>query len=189
MKNGRPAQKSFLPCFAKTSFTRKNKTGNYIATWSTPAFQKAYASGDHTSGGSLLLNRWNESPVKKIDDTSSFYELDDTEFLRQMAGCRAYADTAGFESICEAMYLGKPILMVPAHIEGRRNAYDGMGSGAGITNEDFNLEHLLKFAETYPAQSLLCVLGWTVEYVILNELEQFVAQDTLQHMYMVEDYI
>lgn len=41
-----------------------------------------------------------------------------------MAGCKAYASTAGFESVCEAMYLGKPILMVPAHIEQDCNAYD-----------------------------------------------------------------
>ena len=37
-------------------------------------------------------------------------------------GCKAYASTAGFESVCEAMYLGKPILMVPAHIEQDCNA-------------------------------------------------------------------
>lgn len=60
----------------------------------------------------FFWDRWEEEPVKRIDDTLSFYQLDDTVFLRQMAGCKAYASTAGFESICEAMYFRKPILMV-----------------------------------------------------------------------------
>ena len=47
-----------------------------------------------------------------MDDTLSFHQLDDVKFLRYMAGCKAYATTAGFESVCEAMYLGKPLLMV-----------------------------------------------------------------------------
>ena len=87
--------------------------------------------------------------AKKVDDTLTFYQLDDVEFLRQMAGCKAYASTAGFESICEAMYLGKPIMMVPAHIEQDCNAYDASLSGAGIVSNDFELERLLEFAETY----------------------------------------
>lgn len=62
----------------------------------------------------------------------SFHQIDDVKFLNRMAGCRAYASTAGFESICEAMYLGKPVLMVPAHIEQDCNAYDAYRSGAGI---------------------------------------------------------
>ena len=45
-----------------------------------------------------------------MDETLSFHQLDDVKFLNYMAGCRAYASTAGFESICEAMYLGKPVL-------------------------------------------------------------------------------
>ena len=39
-----------------------------------------------------------------MDDTLSFHQLDDVKFLRYMAGCKAYATTAGFESVCEAMY-------------------------------------------------------------------------------------
>lgn len=63
---------------------------------------------------------WDKKGVEeetKIDDHLSFHRLDDQLFLRYMAGAKAYATTAGFESVCEAMYLGKPILMVPTHIE------------------------------------------------------------------------
>ena len=70
--------------------------------------------------------------MTRIDETLSFHQIDDVKFLNAMAGCKAYASTAGFESICEAMYLGKPVLMVPAHIEQDCNAYDAMKAGAGI---------------------------------------------------------
>ena len=72
----------------------------------------------------FFWDRADEAPVKVVDETLSFYYLNDEEFLRQMAGCHAYASTAGFESVCEAMYLGKPLLMVPSHIEQKCNAYD-----------------------------------------------------------------
>ena len=40
-------------------------------------------------------------------------------------------------------------MMVPAHIEQDCNAYDASLSGAGIVSNDFELERLLEFAETY----------------------------------------
>lgn len=87
--------------------------------------------------------------VWNVDDTLSFHPLDDHAFLRRMCGCRAYASTAGFESVCEAMYLGKPVLMVPAHIEQECNAYDAMRQGAGVSSRDFNLDRLIDFCATF----------------------------------------
>lgn len=87
--------------------------------------------------------------IEKIDETLSFYNIDDVEFLNQMKDCMAYASTAGFESICEAIYLGKPILMVPAHIEQECNAFDAMQSGVGIADESFDLNKLVDFSKGY----------------------------------------
>jgi len=87
--------------------------------------------------------------VVKVDDTLLYHPLDDHAFLQQMAGCRAYASTAGFESICEAMYMGKPVLMVPAHIEQECNAFDAMMAGAGVVSNEFSLDRLLDFSATY----------------------------------------
>jgi len=69
-----------------------------------------------------------------------------------MAKCSAYASTAGFESICEAMYLGKPILMVPTagHYEQKCNALDAELSGAGISSNEFNLSNLLEYIPIHP---------------------------------------
>lgn len=97
----------------------------------------------------FFWDKWSEEPVKKVDDTLSFYLLNDKEFLRQMAGCKAYASTAGFESVCEAIYLGKPILMVPSHVEQRCNAFDAMKDNVGIASDYFDLSALLEFSKTF----------------------------------------
>lgn len=72
----------------------------------------------------------------------TFHGLDDTAFIRFMAGAKAFATTAGFESVCEAMYLGKPALMVPTHIEQLCNACDAEAAGAGVRAEHFDLDML-----------------------------------------------
>ncbi len=60
------------------------------------------------------------------------HDLDAQAFLRHLAGCRAYVGSAGFESICEAHYLGKPVLAVPTagHFEQELNAWDAERCGA-----------------------------------------------------------
>lgn len=60
------------------------------------------------------------------------HSLDDDGFLNHLEGCRAYLGTAGFESICEAFYLGKPVLAVPTtgQHEQTLNAWDAERVGA-----------------------------------------------------------
>lgn len=95
--------------------------------------------------------------VYKVDDTLTFNYIDDHRFIESMANCTAYATTAGFESVCEAMYLGKPIMMVPAHIEQDCNAHDASLCGAGIVSKDFDIDRLLAFAASYrPDPSFAC---------------------------------
>jgi uncharacterized protein (TIGR00661 family) len=74
----------------------------------------------------------------------TFHQLDDSAFLSRMARCRALATTAGFESVCEAMYLGKPVMMVPVHghFEQRCNALDALAAGAGVAADRFDLDVL-----------------------------------------------
>lgn len=137
----------------------------------------------------FFWDRWDEVPVRKVDDTLNFYQLDDVEFLRQMAGCKAYASTAGFESVCEAMYLGKPLMMVPAHIEQECNAFDAMKSSAGIVDNDFDLSKLLEFSETYKPDAKFKDWVNSAEYMIVNELESLASTEFMPNMYMVEEYI
>lgn len=87
----------------------------------------------------------------KVDDRLTFHRLDDKKFIQFMSSCKGYLTTAGFESVCEAMYLGKPVLMVPVqgHYEQSCNALDAKKSGAGISSDNFDLELLLEYLPTY----------------------------------------
>ena len=142
------------------------RDGDYILGYMLNAGFAEEVKAWHAKNPSVPLRFfWDnaaEAPVKVVDDTLSFYYLDDKEFLRQMAGCMAYDSTAGFESICEAMYLGKPLMMVPSHIEQKCNAYDATRFDAAVESETFDLDVLLSFArdgkfrrdEGFPAWAL-----------------------------------
>jgi len=59
------------------------------------------------------------------------HDLDAASFLEHLAGCRAYVGSAGFESLCEAHFLGKPTLAVPTkgQFEQTLNAWDAERCG------------------------------------------------------------
>jgi len=96
----------------------------------------------------IQLHCFWDNPEKEeeyvYDDTLTFHQLHDTKFLEMMARCKGLICTAGFESVCEAMYLGKSILAVPVkgHIEQYWNARDLSKYGGGIYDRSFNIERL-----------------------------------------------
>jgi uncharacterized protein (TIGR00661 family) len=95
---------------------------------------------------------WDRKGVEEetvINDHLSFHRLNDKLFIEYMGGCKAYATTAGFESVCEAMYMGKPVLVVPTHIEQACNAFETSQLDAGIVADDFDLEKLLEYIPHY----------------------------------------
>ena len=85
----------------------------------------------------------------KVDDTLTFHQIDDEKFLQYMAGCKAYACTAGFESVCEALYMGKPCMMIPAHVEQQCNAMDAEREMVGVASDDFSMDRLIEFSREY----------------------------------------
>lgn len=76
-----------------------------------------------------------------------FHKINGRKFLEMMQNCRGLVTTAGFESVCEAMYLGKPTLMVPIpkHYEQACNAIDAKRAGAGITGTSFDLTEFINY--------------------------------------------
>lgn len=89
----------------------------------------------------------DQPEVYKKDDTLTYHQLDDQKFIQMMASSRGYVTTAGFESVCEAMYMGKPVLMVPVqgHYEQACNAVDAVKAGAGISSEEFEIGKLYDY--------------------------------------------
>lgn len=84
-----------------------------------------------------------------IPPNLTLHKINDRSFIHYMAGCKAFATTAGFESVCEALFLQKPVFMIPVHIEQECNALDAVRVGAGIRSSGFIPDDLLHFTKTY----------------------------------------
>jgi len=102
-----------------------------------------------------FVDKKDMGDVYKVDDTLSFHSLNDKKFLEMMAGSKGLVTTAGFESVCEAMYMGKPVQMVPVqgHYEQFCNSRDAAMAGAGIYDDKFNIDRLLKYIPVHNAYS------------------------------------
>lgn len=111
----------------------------------------------------------NEWPY---NDKLTFYRLDDKKFIQMMAGAAGVVTTAGFETVCESMYMRKPVLMVPVknHFEQFCNARDANKAGAGIYDDEFNIEKLLDYLKNYKADESFA--GWVnhSNEILLKEL-------------------
>lgn len=106
-----------------------------------------------------------------------FHYINDQKFLQMMAGCIGYISTAGFESICEAMYLKKPVMMVPVtnQYEQACNALDAANAGAGIWSEQFDIGRFLHYLSQRNSTTDEFRI-WLSLYktIILKEVESFV---------------
>lgn len=87
--------------------------------------------------------------VEEAKPNLTFHRLNGDTFLRMMATCKAVVCTAGFESVSEAAWLGKPLFMVPVenHVEQMINALDAVNLGLGITDRKFRLSLLHQLPE------------------------------------------
>jgi uncharacterized protein (TIGR00661 family) len=97
---------------------------------------------------------WDRKNMPKSFSTHenlTFHQIDNLLFTDYMRRCKGYISTAGFESICEAMYLGKPALMIPVdgQYEQACNAIDAEISGAGKRADAFDISLLQQVIEDY----------------------------------------
>ncbi len=93
----------------------------------------------------------NKELEGKYDDYLHFHQLNDKKFLKMMAECKGLVSTAGFESVCEAKYMGKPVLMVPVqgNYEQYCNAHDACKTGTGIRDNTFNIDGFLDYLPSH----------------------------------------
>jgi uncharacterized protein (TIGR00661 family) len=84
----------------------------------------------------------------------TFHRLDGEKFLTMMAECRNVVCTAGFESVSEAAWLGKPLFLVPVenHVEQQVNALDAQQFGLGVAEKSFNLDRLAELPDNLPVE-------------------------------------
>lgn len=84
----------------------------------------------------------------------TFHRLDGEKFLQLMAECKNVVCTAGFESVSEAAWLGKPLFLVPVenHVEQQVNAIDAQQFGLGLAEKSFNLDRLAELPDCLPVE-------------------------------------
>jgi uncharacterized protein (TIGR00661 family) len=110
-----------------------------------------------------------------IEDNLTWHMINDEMFIRYLSTCSGYATTAGFESVCEAMYLGKPVMMIPTenHFEQKCNALDATKAGAGFESGSFDISKLLDYIPKYQLNNK-AYREWVQKsgQMIIKELEQ-----------------
>ena len=102
------------------------------------------------------LHCFYDKPAAPAEDHHSpsltFHKLAGEKFLKMMAECRHVVCTAGFESVSEAAWLGKPLFLVPVenHVEQQVNAIDAQQFGIGLAERTFNLDRLAELPDSLP---------------------------------------
>lgn len=141
------------PLLRSDVFTIEPEKGDYIHGYiANPGYFEEILDW-HTKNPHIPLRfYWDKKDAADetvIDENLILYRINDISFLKSMAGCMAYSTTSGFESLCEALYYKKPILMIPVHVEQEFNAFDASLSGAGISSKKFKLNKLINFLPFY----------------------------------------
>jgi len=162
------------PLLRRELINMKVKKGNYIHGYMlNSGYVNELITWKELNPAEELHFFWDKKNVNittTLTGGLTMHTLDDTLFLEYMAGSKGYATTAGFESVCEAMYLQKPVLMVPTHIEQECNAMDAMRSNAGVTAGYFNLNALLEFIPAYNKTLEFKYWIHTAEAIFMYEL-------------------
>lgn len=173
-----PADKMVVvpPLLRKEIINKTPRKGNYLHGYLLNSGFSEEVKEWHAAHPEVPMHFfWDKRGAKetiKIDDTLSFHQLNDIRFVKYMANAKAYATTAGFESVCEAMYLDKPVLMVPTHIEQACNAHDASLSGAGTVAEHFDLDALLHLSETHQPNPVFRHWVQQADWLILREFRE-----------------
>ena len=84
-----------------------------------------------------------------------FHPINDQLFLQKLSQCKAYITTAGFESVCEALYLNKQVMVVPVkgQYEQACNALDASELTSVIRQKNYSLESIIALSENYLAEN------------------------------------
>jgi uncharacterized protein (TIGR00661 family) len=107
-----------------------------------------------------------------IDENFTLHQINDKKFLELMSGCKGYITTAGFESVCEALFMSKALMLIPAHLEQEINAADASSINGGVVSNCFDLSILLDYVNKRPYFDIENFRRWVLsaEELFVNEL-------------------
>ena len=170
------------PLLRKEVLHKKTANRNYIHGYLlNSGYSDELKSWSEKNPAQSLHFFWDKKDVDistPLTPSLTMHAINDSKFLHFMAESQAYATTGGFESVCEAMYMQKPVLMVPTHIEQECNVIDAMRSQAGVTDNGFNLDLLLDYIPKYNKTLEFKFWTHTAESFFLYELTRLETEST-----------
>src|SRR5262249_31789088 len=135
----------------------------------------------HAAHPSVRLHCFTDrAAAERSDETLTFHPLRDDTFLDFMGRCRGLVCTAGFQSLGEARWFGKPVLTVPVenHFEQTCNARDVEASGAGIAADRVDLDRFLAYIPTHRTDpGPFRALAQSAGTVFVEEIERAARSD------------
>jgi len=145
------------PLLRREVTQREPGVGNYWLAYLTQAGLATRLVEAHHQHPEIPLRFFNpatKAPDEVIDETLTCHQIDGQRFIDMMQNCQAVVTTAGFESVCEAFYLGKPVLMMPQpnHYEQMCNALDGQRAGVGVASDSLDFDALLNYLSQHDFQ-------------------------------------
>lgn len=150
--NYEPQKIYTIPPLLRSEITQiAPSTENYILVYMTQHSLADELIKWHAKNPKVVLHCFWDKPqnteVYKYSRNLHFHRINGQKFLEMMQNCKGLVTTAGFESVCEAMYLGKPTMMIPVpkHYEQACNALDAKRAGAGISGTKFDLTAFLDY--------------------------------------------
>ncbi|MGL5682134.1 MAG: glycosyltransferase family protein [Marinifilaceae bacterium] len=137
------------PLLRQKIFSLKPIKGNYILGYMVNnGYAEEITTWQREFSNTQVHLFWDRKQNKEVVNTQEnlyFHRINDITFLQHLNNAEAYVSTAGFESICEAIYLGKKLMVVPSHIEQQCNAHEVESYGFGVQANTFNLSLLNNF--------------------------------------------
>lgn len=153
------------PLLRREATERSPTQGDFLLAYTTQpglVSQLMKAHQQHRDLPMRCFHAGTQAAEERIDATLTYHAIHSQRFLEAMQDCRAVVTTAGFEAVCEAFYLGKPVLMIPQpnHFEQACNALDGQRAGVGVASNTFDLSRLLDFMPHYDADASQQFRAW-----------------------------
>jgi uncharacterized protein (TIGR00661 family) len=170
------------PLLRKEVLDLKPYTGDYILGYMLNTGYYGEVRKWHEKNPDVKLHFfWDKKDAKEeleIDETLTLHKISDEKFLQFMEGCSGYITTAGFESVCEALFLNKTLMLIPAHIEQEINAADAQSINGGFVGKSFNLSLLLEYIENKKPFDHESFKKWALsaEDLFIKELEDVIQK-------------
>jgi len=154
------------PLIRSEILEKKSNVGDFLLIYLlNPGYQKQIVDWS-VKNPHIKIEAFSLAPPNQGESGSKYltwHGLSGQKFIDRLALCRAYISTAGFDSIAEAAYLGKNIMMVPTknHYEQLCNATDAKRAGLAISSEHFDISLITnKKQNTHPTIALKAFREW-----------------------------